>query len=800
MPFTHPFRYGLLSLLAVLGMVAIVSVPPDTASGLLAGRMLELHLLLELFAIVIAALVVTVSWHTFDRQQDSSANALLAGFVVVIGCDLMHALTYEGMPPLLTESSTPQAIFFWLMGRSFEVVTLGAVAAGLAPRWPRAALLGIGLVVAVATIAFGSFALDRFPVTFVPGVGVTPFKAGYEYVLVGFNGLLALVLWQRAKREQSRQHALLALSCLCMGLGGFAFTAYVTPSDFQNVAGHLYKVAAYALLYRATFTTSIRAPFEALRLSEARVRESQARLHTLGANLQNAVLYQVVLEPDGHRRFTEVSDSVERVCGVTVADVLRDPITMYGSIHPDDMASLAATEQRCAETLQVFDCETRFCRPDGSVRRMHLVSAPRALDGGLIVWDGLLTDVTDRTEAQDARRRLEQQLSEAQKMESIGTLASGIAHDFNNVLAAILGNAHMAREDLKGGNPADVALSLDQIIKASDRARNLVDRILSFSRRDAARRQVQPLLPVLRESLSLLRSTLPAGVQLIECIDDPEASAEIDRTQFEQVLLNLCTNAWHALGDQGGRIEVGLGSAVLDASASVPLGLLPGRHVRLWVQDNGSGMDDQVRQRIFEPFFTTKPVGKGTGLGLSVVHGIVRSHDGAIGVHSQPGQGTRFDIFIPAPPGGVAHVPARGAVAQPDAGRGQGERVLLVEDDLLMSAMLEKLLVRHGYRVSHHSEPEQAMAAVRADPQAFDIVVTDYNMPRHSGLEVITAIRRMRPGLPTILVSGYVSDELRARAAAQGVCQVLEKTRALDELVKLLGDTLRPAEALVAEA
>src|SRR3990167_7011575 len=383
MPFTHPFRYGLLSLLAVLGMVGIVSVPPDTASGLLAGRMLELHLLLELFAIVIAALVVTVSWHTLDRQLDHSANALLAGFVVVIGCDLMHALTYEGMPPLLTESSTPQAIFFWLMGRSFEVLTLGAVAAGLAPRWPRAASLGIGLVVAVATIAFGSFALDRFPVTFVPGEGVTPFKAGYEYVLVGLNGLLALVLWRRAKSEQSRQPALLALSCLFMGLGGFAFTAYVAPSDFQNVVGHVYKVTAYALLYRATFITSIRAPFEALRLSEARVRESQARMYALGTNLPHSVLYQVVLEPDGHRRFTEVSDSVERVCGVRVADVLRDPVTMYGSIHPDDMANLAATEQRCAETLQVFDCEARFCRPDGSVGgRRPAGWAPGALLGG----------------------------------------------------------------------------------------------------------------------------------------------------------------------------------------------------------------------------------------------------------------------------------------------------------------------------------------------------------------------------------------------------------------------------------
>ncbi|MDG5975173.1 multi-sensor hybrid histidine kinase [Hydrogenophaga taeniospiralis CCUG 15921] len=790
----------MLSLMAVLGMVAIVNAPPDTARGLLSGRMLELHLVLELFAIVIATLVVVVSWHTFDRQQDHSANALLAGFVAVIGFDLMHALTYEGMPPLLTESSTPRAIFFWLMGRSFEVLTLGAVAAGLALRWPRTVLLGVGLVVAVAIIAFGSFSLDRFPVTFVPGVGVTPFKAGYEYVLVGLNGLLALVLWRRAKREQSRQHALLALSCLCMGLGGFAFTAYVTPSDFQNVVGHLYKVAAYALLYRATFITSIRAPFEALRISEARVRESQARMHLLGANLPHSVLYQLVMEADGRRRFTEVSDSVARVCGVTVAEVLADPRAMYGLVHPDDVAALAVAEQRCAEALQVFDVEARFCRPDGSVRRMHLVSAPRALGESRIVWDGLLTDVTDRTEAQEARRRLEQQLGEAQKMESIGTLASGIAHDFNNVLAAILGNAHMAREDLKSGKPADVALSLDQIIKASDRARNLVDRILSFSRRDGARRQVQPLLPVLRESLSLLRSTLPAGVQLIECIDDPEASAEIDRTQLEQVLLNLCTNAWHALGERGGRIEVRLGSVVLDAAASMPLGLLPGRHARLSVQDNGSGMSEPVRQRIFEPFFTTKPVGQGTGLGLSVVHGIVRAHDGAIDVHSQPGQGTRFDIFIPTPPGTVAPTLAADAAAQSDAEPGRGEHVLLIEDDPLMSAMLEKLLARHGYRVSHHNDPDQAMAAVRADPQAFDLVVTDYNMPRHSGLEVIATIRRLRPGLPTILISGYVTDELRARAAVQGMCHVLEKTRALDELVTLLAQTLRSAGAQVAEA
>ena len=788
---THqPFKYGIVSLIAGLGMVALVSAPPDAGASLLAGRMLDLHLILELIAIVIATQIVAASWHTFDLQHDGKTNAMLAGFVVVIGCDLMHALTYAGMPPLFTESSTPQGIFYWLMGRSFEALTLGAVAAGLVLRWSRMALLSFGLAVAIAIIAFGTLALDVFPTTFVQGVGLTPFKTGYEYTLIGLNGLLALVLWRQALREQSSQHMLLSLSCLFMGLGGFAFTSYVAPSDLQNVLGHLYKVAAYALLYRATFITSIRAPFEALRSSEAQVRESRTRLHILGANLPNTVLYEVISDTDGSRKFTEISDSVERVCGLKAADVLRDPLTLYGRIHPDDVVSFAAAEQRCIDAMLEFDGETRFCHPDGRLRRLHCVSTPRPLEDGRTAWDGLLTDITERAEAQEARRKLEQQLVEAQKMDSIGTLASGIAHDFNNVLAAIQGNAHMAKEDLKSGNQTDVSLSLDQIIKASNRAKSLVDQILSFSRRDGTRRQAQRLLPVVHESMSLLRSTLPASVQLLERIENADASAEIDRTQFEQVLLNLCTNAWHALGEAGGRIEVFLGTVQLDAAASLPLGLLPGHYVRLAVQDNGSGMSDQTRQRIFEPFFTTKPVGKGTGLGLSVVHGIVRTHDGAIDVQSQPGQGTRFSILIPQLLHSAANEVITAGTDQFEGASGRGERVLLVDDDMLLATMMAKLLVRRGFSVQHFAFPELAIAAMRADPDGFDVLVTDYNMPKKSGIEVIVAARETRPNVPCILISGYVSDELRALAEARGVHHVLNKTSALDELVQLLLDAL----------
>lgn len=796
---SHSRKFLLAVIAALLGMLAIMTAPADTGSSWLSGRMLSLHLVLELFAVIIAALVVTASWHTFDRREDRSANAFIAGFLIVGACDLMHALTFQGMPGLLTESSTPGAIFFWLMGRSFEVLTLGAIALALVPRFSRSASLLIGILVSVAIIGFGSYAIEHFPVTFVEGVGVTPFKARYEFVLMALNFLVALLLWRRKDPESARQNALLALSAFFMGVGGLAFTAYVAPTDFQNIGGHLYKVMAYVLLYRATYITNILAPYEALQASEARVRESQTRMHTLGANLAQSVLYQVVRELDGSMRFTQMTDAVERIIGLKATDVLREPAIWYRQFHPEDLPLLQIAVQRSADTMLHFDFEARLTRADGRLRRMHFVSTPRRLDDGRLVWDGIMTDITERSEAQEVRRKLELQLREAQKMESIGTLASGIAHDFNNVLAAILGNTMMVIEDVERGAREEALLGLAQIRKAGSRARSLVNQILSFSRREEPERVAQPLQPILAESVSLLRSTLPASIELVEHMDDPNACALVDRTQLEQVIVNLCTNAWHALGDTGGRINVGISEVSIGSDQALVRALIPGRYVRLRVEDNGCGMDEATRQRVFEPFFTTKAVGKGTGIGLSVVHRIAVEHDGAITVESSPGRGARFDVFIPALPVAVdaenePSLPARGAR---DIGR--GERVLYVEDDAVISLMVERMLRRAGYTVSCQGEPEKAIETLRRAPHTFDIVVTDYNMPVHSGLDVIRQVASIRPGLPTILISGYVSDELQAKAEELGVFDILEKQRALDELAPAIKKALMRAN-MTAEA
>jgi PAS domain S-box-containing protein len=779
LPTRIPVAYLAGAALAVLGLLLIRALPATTSASWLTPRMLSIHLVLELVAIAIAALVVMVSFHTFDSDRHRPAGLLGAGFLVVGSCDLMHALTYAGMPEFVGASGTDHAIFFWLMGRSFEVGTMVLVALGVAPRLPRRIWLALGVATATFLVWFGSFHVDAFPTTFVQGIGVTPFKADYEIALFGANLATAALLLARRARSGDRQYALLAMSSFVIGLGELAFTSYVHPSDFQNIVGHLYKVAAYVLLYRATFIGSIRVPYEAVSASEARLREAESRVRMLSENLPQAFVYQVTHGDDGQRRFVHVSAAIERLLGLKADAVMRDASLFLDRIRAEDRPLLEAAARQARDALQVFEVRLRLRHVDGSERHLELHSAPRRQADGRLVWDGIATDVTERDEADEAHRRLEAQLRETQKMESIGTLASGIAHDFNNVVGSIMGNVVLARDDAAHGRSDEVLRSLDQIQRAGLRARDLVRQILTFGRKQATRRSVQPLAPVVDESLQLLRATLPAQVLLEARLDPQPVHVLADATQVGQVLLNLCTNAWHALGDAGGRIEVGLLRVDLPGEAALKLGLAPGAYAHLWVGDNGCGMDDATRRRMFEPFFTTKPVGVGTGLGLAVVHGIVRAHEGAIAVESAPGHGTRFDVYLPVQ--ALAATDATAASAPPAAVPGAGETLVYLDDDEVMAVMIERLLQRAGYRVRVFRDADEALRAAAAG-ERFDLFVTDYNMPTRSGLEVIRALRGLRPGLPAILVSGSVSEELIARAREFGVDEVLEKQNSFEDL------------------
>jgi PAS domain S-box-containing protein len=435
----------------------------------------------------------------------------------------------------------------------------------------------------------------------------------------------------------------------------------------------------------------------------------------------------------------------------------------------------------------VKNLEARFRVKSGEIRIGLMYSALIEIDG-VPHSINISRDITDQKQAERARAQLEMQLRESQKMEALGTLAGGIAHDFNNIVAVIMGNAELARRDLEPAHKAQE--SLREILKAGRRAMELVQQILTFGRRQLLERQVILLAPAVDESARLLHTSLPPGVRLsVECAPDAPAVLA-DATQVIQVLLNLCSNAWQVMQGQKhpGLIEVRLDAHVVPEGAfrgpeqrtrGGRVALRPGRYARLMVRDNGPGMDEAIRERIFEPFFTTKPVGEGTGLGLAVVHGIVQGHEASIEVQSAPGQGASFCIYFPAAAHDSvvsAHPPAT-ALAH-----GGGKHILYVDDDESVVFLITRLLERQGYRVSGHTDPRQALAAVRAEPGQFDLAVTDYNMPDMSGLDVARALREIRADLPVALASGYITEELRAQAPAAGVIELLYKPNTADDL------------------
>jgi len=429
--------------------------------------------------------------------------------------------------------------------------------------------------------------------------------------------------------------------------------------------------------------------------------------------------------------------------------------------------------QAAASTTPVLS-EDSFTSSSGELRHATAaVSVVRDSVGAIDCFIVQATDITERRHAEALQHGLETQLRETQKLEAIGTLAGGIAHDFNNILGAMLGNVALAIDAVGPGHPA--LASLVQIKQAGRRARTMVQQILAFSRRQPHELAAQPLRPVIDETLALLRSTLPSSVQLDAVLSDETLWVKADATQIQQVLVNLCTNAWHALKDGRGRIELGLAAA-------------PGNRAHLWVSDDGTGMDAATRARIFEPFFTTKPIDEGTGLGLSVVHGIITEHGGSIEVDSTPGRGSRFTLTLPLADAGIDSRPGGNSGLMPlDGG---GRRVLYVDDDESMALVAESLLRRVGYEVTLFQDARAALAALHNWAEDFDLVITDYNMPHCSGIELAREVARLRPGLPVVISSGYITDALRAEAMSAGVRHVMHKENTLEELGALAARVL----------
>jgi nitrogen-specific signal transduction histidine kinase/CheY-like chemotaxis protein len=383
----------------------------------------------------------------------------------------------------------------------------------------------------------------------------------------------------------------------------------------------------------------------------------------------------------------------------------------------------------------------------------------------VVGYRGVARDITEhmRAEAQLRQAQQEDETRQAQKMEAIGTLAGGIAHDFNNTLGIILGYTGLT---LQMTGDSQIQQNLQHVFNAGERAKNMIQQILTFSRKSSLERKTIYLHEAVVEALHLLRASLPTTIEIHQNI--PAGIQDVvlaDTTQMHQVMMNLCTNAAHAMRDTGGILDVRMSIRHIDHVFTLHHPeLQPGAHACLMIRDTGCGMEADVVERVFEPYFTTKGVGEGTGMGLAVVHGIIARHGGAITVHSTPGRGTTFAIYLP-------QINAEVDDETPDAEPvpyGQGA-ILFVDDEEVLTLLVQEILQQFGYEVEVHTSSLEALASFRKTPDRFDLVITDQTMPMMTGEVLAQKLRDIRPDIPIILCTGYSHRIDADKAAAQGI-------------------------------
>jgi len=473
----------------------------------------------------------------------------------------------------------------------------------------------------------------------------------------------------------------------------------------------------------------------------------------------------------------------EEILGRTIADIIGE--SSFQQLKPQIDRCLAGEEVAFDTWFDYRGIGHRFM----SVTYSPLRTAGNEIEGVIVV----ARDVSERKRSEDRRRDLERRLRQSAKMEALGTLAGGIAHDFNNLLLAILGYGELTRDALPEGST--LRANVEQIIAAGDRAQGLVKQILAFGRQ--SERELRPVLAqdVVHEATTFLRATLPATIDVQEHLDAEPCVIVADASQLNQVVLNLASNALHAMRDQGGVLEIGLEACTVSEEEAGNLGdLAPGPYVRLTVADTGHGMAPEVVERIYDPFFTTKSPGEGTGLGLSVVHGTVLSHGGFLSVDSTPGRGTRFTILFPR---------SDESVPTDDHDPGQiagSERVLFVDDEPQIVRLGHEMLGRLGYRVTTVSDPVRALELFRDTPEEWDLLVTDQTMPRQTGLELARACRALRPRLPVILTTGYSESVTPDKVLHEGIQVLIMKPYGGQELGRAVRTALDGARTSLERA
>jgi two-component system cell cycle sensor histidine kinase/response regulator CckA len=494
-----------------------------------------------------------------------------------------------------------------------------------------------------------------------------------------------------------------------------------------------------------------------------RAEEEIARSHDLLVNLARlvpGVIYQYLLRPDGRSAFPYSSPGMNDIYEVTPEEAREDATPVFGRLHPEDYPKVAGAIAESARTLETFRCEFRVVLPRQGLRwRWSQAHPERTADGGTL-WHGIILDVTERKQAEAEKATLEEQLRQAQKMESVGRLAGGVAHDFNNMLGVILGHAELAIDQVDPSEP--IRADLEQIHLAARRSADLTRQLLAFARRQTIAPQVLDLSQTVTGMISMLQRLIGEHIRLIWLPTPDLWKVKVDPSQIDQLLANLCVNARDAISGVG-RVTIEMANATFDEEyCALHAGFVPGDYVRVTVGDDGCGMDKETLSHLFEPFFTTKAMGKGTGLGLATVYGITRQNHGFINVYSEPGHGTTMTVYIPRYAGDGER--ASEERRSPSALRGT-ETILLVEDEPAMLSMATIVLEGLGYKVVAAGSAYEAIRVAGDQASEIGLLVTDVIMPDMNGRDLAARLLARNPHMKHLFMSGYTADVI----ARQGV-------------------------------
>jgi len=754
------------------------------------------HTLAELFAIIVAFMAAVVVWQTYPISHNHFLMYLGCGYIWIALLDMTHTLVYKGMSifPIMVANPATQ---FWIGTRYFEALILLTAPLFLSRSFNR--YIATSLFGVVAVILFTLIISGNFPDAYVEGEGLTAFKVVSEYVIIGLLiGALAY-LWQKRLLLHRNFLVLITGSIVLTICAELAFTFYVSVYGFSNLVGHIFKLFSFWLIYEAIVSNSLKEPIRVMsndlrkEIEEHKQTELERKqhLHDMGERVKELqCLY-------GITKALHIRNTLDE----TFHDVIK--LMPPGWHHPeytriricfDDKeffeVPFEPTEWKQTSDIIIDD----KCR--GAVEVYYTKEFPQIYEGPFLKEERhLINDISktlsaviEHKQAEAEKERLQRELQQSQKIESLGHLTGGIAHEFNNLLGVINGYAELAID--KYINKVDDTLLgyMRNIMKAGNRAANLVGQMLAFSRSEPVDDVPLKLSQLIREDINMLRSTLPSTIEIETEINPELPSVLMNATQLNQVLMNLLINARDAM-DGVGKLTVRLHwRHGLDTEDSVSHKAIKGDWIELSVSDTGSGIEPEIVKNIFNPFFTTKEVGIGTGMGLSIIYRIMEDHGGHIILDSELGKGTTFRMLF-EPILDESDELGYSNTESVEIPMGDGSEILVVDDELMLAAHMSEVVKHHGYEATYMSDSTEALEFFKENPERFSMLITDQTMPKMTGVELIEKLRLIRPELPVILCSGF-SAKIDYKGAKELDIPYISKPVDVDNLLRKIAELL----------